>query len=155
MKKILLLCILNLLVFTSCMGRFDSTVEVAHIMNMIKSDLKWENAVDEDVKSIENAERYGLVLENIEEGRLYYSKNTENPDKVIIIKAKDEKAIEGIEKAFNAEVVGLSDAWKNNSKEVKKVDSHVSKTRGKYVTLIVAEDAKRIEKLFDSMIVMR
>ena len=155
MKKIAWTCVFSLLILVSCTGKFDTNVAVSQIMNKIKTEIVLEGGVDEDIKSIDNAERYGLVLESIEEGRIYYTKSAENPDKVIIIKAKKEDNIEGIEKALSAETIGLSEAWKNNMKESKKVEDYILKTRGRYVVLIVAEDAKRVEKIFDSMITMR
>ena len=153
MKKIVWVSILSVLFLVSCTGKFDTKVEVSQIMETIKREVDLQNGVEEDIKSMDNAERYGLTLDDIEEGRIYYTKDAENPDKIMVIKAKNEDSMENIEKAMNAETIGLMDAWKN-TEQTKKVENHILKTRGRYVLLMIGDDAKRVESIFDRMINM-
>lgn len=152
--RILLIIVFSIFL-SACTAKVDSHVKVSEVMDSIKSEVYFENAIEEDMKSIDIAERHGISVEDIEEGSVYYTKSAENADKVILLKAKDEDSVEVIEHALNAEIIGLKNTWKKHDTESKKVDEHILKTRGNYVILIVSDDAEQIEKIYDEKIPIR
>ena len=102
-----------------------------------------------DLNQKENAEKYLLATEDIEEGIAVNSQSMEQADKIILVKANDTKTVQDVERSLGAVLVGLTTTWENNDTENKKVEEHVLKTKDKYVLLYVGEKNEEAEKIFD------
>lgn len=151
MKKILLFLIL-VFSLAGCSKNKVKSVPIQNIISSIESKYPINNSIKEDLKQQDIAERYGISSDDIEEGIVYYTKDKDKADKIIIIKAKGKENIESIERAISSEIVGMGDAWKNNESEAKKVDNHLFKTKETYVIYCVSDNAEEIVKIFDNML---
>lgn len=102
-----------------------------------------------DLSQKENAESFLLATEDFEKGIAVYSKSTEEADKIILIKAKDSKTVQDVERSLSAVLIGLTTTWENDENEAKKVEEHILKTKDKYVLLYVGQKNEEAEKIFD------
>ena len=152
--KWLLIFILPLVFLSGCASKVESYVDVSRVMEQIQQVAHFENAIVEDATTLAVAERYGISPDDITKGLVYHTRDPKNSDKVILLRAKNEDAIEHIEHALNAEIIGMKNTWKNDKVESIKVDEHILKTRDKYVILIVADNVKEIREVFDREIVI-
>lgn len=153
MKKLILCLFTSVLFFCGCTktnSKDTSNVALADISNKLIETADFDNAVIEDLTNTETAERYGISTDDIESGIVYYTSDEDKADKILIAKAKDEKALENVEKAFSAEIVGLADTWSNYEFENKKVEEHILKTQENFVVLLLSDDPDELEKTFDS-----
>lgn len=151
MKKILLLLML-VLSLMGCSKNKIKNVPVASIISNIEKNYPINNSIKEDLKQQDIAERYGISPDDIEEGVVYYTEDKDKADKIIIFKAKSKENIESLERAISSEIVGMSDSWKNNETEAKKVDNHLFKTKETYVIYCVSNNAEKIVEIFDNML---
>ena len=151
MKKILLLLML-VLSLMGCSKNKIKNVPVASIISNIEKNYPINNSIKEDLKQQDIAERYGISPDDIEEGVVYYTEDKDKADKIIIFKAKSKENIESLERAISSEIVGMSDSWKNNEIEAKKVDNHLFKTKETYVIYCVSDNAEKIVEIFDNML---
>lgn len=148
MKRLLLLIFILLL--TACSNDTLPNLSSEYILSVINKEVTFDNAVQENLKEQSVAERYGISPKNIENGVVYYTKDEDKSDKIIIVKASSKDTIESIERALSSEIVGISDSWKDNDKEMKKIEKHIFKTKDIYVIMAISNNAKKIEKIFDS-----
>lgn len=151
MKKVVLFIFLIFLL-AGCSKKESKNADISEVMDNIKSAVKLDKSKQEDITSLETAERYGLSPDDIEEGSVYYTSDENKSDKIILIKAKNKDAVENIEKALAAEIVGLNETWGSNDKEARKVENHLLKTRDDYIILAVSDDVEKIENIFDEKI---
>lgn len=151
MKKLLLL-LMFILSLTGCSKNKVKDVPVDAIISNIEKNYPINNSIKEDLKQQDIAERYGISPDDIEEGVVYYTEDKDKADKIIIFKAKSKENIESLERAISSEIVGMSDSWKNNETEAKKVDNHLFKTKETYVIYCVSDNAEKIVELFDNML---
>ena len=99
-----------------------------------------------------------IKISKDENGELLYTtqgdaNNTEDEDKsdkIIIVKASSKDTIENIERALSSEIVGITDSWKENDQESKKIENHIFKTKDVYVIMAISDKSEEIEKIFDS-----
>lgn len=152
--KLLLIFILPLIFLSACTSKVEPRVDVSRVMEQVKEVANFNNAIEEDATNLAVAERYGLLPDDILQGVVYHTRDPRNSDKVILLRAKNEDAVESIEHALNAEIIGMKNTWKNDKVESEKVDEHILKTRDKYVILIVADNAEEIREVFDRKIVI-
>lgn len=154
MKKIIILVCIFFVMSNSvaCAKKEENTISSQNILLKIKEDIAFENYGEENIKDQSVAERYGISPDDIQDGTVYYAKDKNKSDKIIIIKAKDKNMVEKIEMAMSAEIVGMADSWAKDNKESKKIENHIFKTKGLYVMLCVSEDAKDIVKKFDKIL---
>ncbi|WP_317368178.1 DUF4358 domain-containing protein [uncultured Tyzzerella sp.] len=148
MKKILLL--IFVLLFTGCSNDTLPNISSEYILKKINEKITFDNSMQEDLKEQSIAERYGISPKDIESGVVYYTKDEDKSDKIIIAKASSKDTIENIERALSAEIIGVSDSWKANDKEMEKIEKHILKTKDVYVIMAISNDSKKIEKIFDS-----
>lgn len=148
MKRLLLLIFILLL--TACSNDTLPNLSSEYILSVINKEVTFDNAVQENLKEQSVAERYGISPKNIKNGVVYYTKDEDKSDKIIIAKASSKDTIESIERSLSSEIVGISDSWKDNDKEMKKIEKHIFKTKDIYVIMAISNDAKKIEKIFDN-----
>jgi len=68
-----------------------------------------------------------------------------------IIKVKDGKSVEDVKEGISKRVKDLEGIWSQYlPKQYELVKNHVLKSNGQYIILIIHEDAKKIEGIFDS-----
>lgn len=157
MKNIKLMTYIVLIFIVSvslsgCKQEVNTNVSTKDIISSMQSIENFKNGVLEDLTTQEVAERYGITKEDLEEGFVYYPSGEERADKIIVLKVKDEASIENMERAISAELIGLTDSWKNDEYEAKKVEQHVFKTKDLYILLYVGENSDKIENIFDNML---
>ncbi len=148
MKKLLILVLIFLL--TACSNNTLPDLSSEYILSVINEKVTFDNPVQEDMKEQSVAERYGISPKNIENGVVYYTEDEDKSDKIIIVKAASKDAVENIERALSSEIVGISDAWRDDANEMDKIEKHIFKTKDIYVIMAISNDAKQIEKIFDS-----
>lgn len=151
-KYLIFTLVFMLICFSGCAKKESKNIEVDDIMEKFIQTADLDSSKKEDFSSLEVTERYGISPEDIDKGIVYYSEDENKADKIILIKAKNKDAVENIEEALSAEVIGLTSAWENSQSELKKVNEHVLKTRDNYITLIISDNSKDIEKIFDEMV---
>lgn len=149
MKKILLYLIFTFML-VGCSKNEVKDVSVYDIISNIETQYPIENGIKEDLLKQDVAERFGISPSDIEEGVVYHTNVGDSADEIIIVKAKEEGKVEPIERGISAEIVGITDSWKENEKEAKKVDNHIFKTIGNYVILCVSDNAEEIVEIFDN-----
>ncbi len=154
MKKILLICnlLIVVLIFSSCAKKESTNVAVSDLMDRIKKEAAMKEPKEEDMKELKTAENYGISLDDVDEGKVLYSEDPKDADRIIVIKAKDESALQNIERAMTSQVISLSNTWgSNDKKEFEKVENHIVKSRGNYCIMIVSEKADEVKKIFDEL----
>lgn len=151
MRKIFWCLILGL-ALTGC-GKYENeevsvseTARTAAYMADI-DDIAFKSLMNE-----ENAAEFGISVEEIEEGVVFYTLDDNETDMVVMVKAKNHNGLENAERALENKVTSLTLAYKYNREERKKLEEHILKTRGMYVMLAVCEKPKTAERLFDSVI---
>ena len=107
MKRLLLLIFILLL--TACSNDTLPNLSSEYILSVINKEVTFDNAVQENLKEQSVAEGYGISPKNIENGVVYYTKDEDKSDKIIIVKASSKDTIESIERALSSEIVGISD----------------------------------------------
>ena len=148
MKKILLLIFIVLL--TGCSSSELPNLSSEYILSVINKKITFNNPIQEDLKEQSVAERYGISPKDIENGVVYYTEDEDKSDKIIIAKASSKDTVENIEKALSSEIIGISDSWKDNDIEMKKIEKHIFKTKDIYIIIAISDNSKEIEKIFDS-----
>ncbi|WP_250278686.1 DUF4358 domain-containing protein [[Clostridium] colinum] len=148
MKKILLFIFCFLLI--GCSKNELPNLSSEYILSVINKKITFENSVEEDLKQQSVAERYGISPNDIESGVVYYTKDEDKSDKIIIAKASSKDTVENIERALSTEIISVSDSWKHNEMEMSKIEKHILKTKDLYVIMAISNKAKEIENLFDS-----
>lgn len=148
MNKILLILILTFSL-SGCAKDDVPNISSEYILSNITKVVSFENAKTENLKEQDIAERYGISPTDLENGVVYYSSNKDKSDKIIIIKAVSKDKLENIERALSAEIIGVTDSWKANERESKKIEKHILKTRDVYVMFSISDKNKEIEEAFD------
>lgn len=149
MKKILLIFICFLLI--GCDKNNLPNVSSQFILSEITKQVTFPDAIEEDLKNQNVAERYGISPKDIENGVVYYSKDENISDKIVIVKATSKDNVENIERALSTEIISVSDAWKDNDKEAIKIERHIFKTKDIYMIMAISNDVEKIESIFDSI----
>lgn len=149
MKKFLFLNFILIFILVGCKDDISHNISSEYILKNITDVISFQNPKEEDLKKQSVAERYGIAVDDIENGVVYYTQDENSSDKIIIAKAKEKEKVENIERALSSEVVGLTDSWKNDEKESKKIENHIFKTKDIYVILAISDEAKEITKIFD------
>lgn len=129
-----------------------SSQEILYNIERDASTISFDGFFKEDLTNESISTRYGISTADIEHGVLMYSSDETKNDKILIVKAKDEKALENIERAFASEIIQLSDALRENNEELKKVEECVFKTKGLYVIMGISEYPDEIELIFDKVL---
>ena len=127
MKKLLILVLIFLL--TACSNNTLPDLSSEYILSVINEKVTFDNPVQEDMKEQSVAERYGISPKNIENGVVYYTEDEDKSDKIIIVKAASKDAVENIERALSSEIVGISDAWRDDANEMDKIEKHILNKR--------------------------
>ena len=148
MKKLLFFILFILLV--GCSKDTLPNISSEFILNNITKKISFDNPIEENLKDQSVAERYGIAPKDIENGVVYYTQDEDKSDKIIIVKASSKDTIENIERALSSEIVGITDSWKENDQESKKIENHIFKTKDVYVIMAISDKSKEIEKIFDS-----
>ena len=148
MKK--LLFFISFILIVGCSKDILPNISSEYILNNITKKVSFDNAIEENLKDQSVAERYGIAPKDIENGVVYYTKDEDKSDKIIIVKASSKDTIENIERALSSEIVGITDSWKENDQESKKIEKHIFKTKDVYVIMAISDKSKEIEKIFDS-----
>ena len=149
-KKILIPVVLLLLFGCSIPENKDVSVE--KVMDAITQSVTMPYMTEEYLDDPKTAERYGINSNSIDQGIVCRSTDKEYSDEVIIVEAAEKENVEELERAFAAEITGLTDAWAENDRETKKIDNNLLKTKGKYIILAVGNDTDKIEKIFDESV---
>lgn len=149
MKNVIILIII-LIIITGCGKSKVKNVSTNNILENIKSNYPFNNPIEENIKNQSVAERYGISPNDIEEGVVYYTSDNNKSDKIIIVKASSKSKLENIERAISSEIIGITDSWKENEEESKKIEKHVFKTKDLYVFACISDDSKSIEEIFDN-----
>lgn len=152
LKSTILIIICLSALFSACSKKESKNVSVSNVIDKMKETAQFDKEYEEDFKDLDVSEKYGISTDDISEGKTYYSRDENKSDEIILIKAKNKDAVENIEQALSSEVVRLSNAWKNEENEAKKVENHVLKTRDDFILLVVSEEPEKIEKIFDDMV---
>ncbi len=142
--------IISIFIFAGCQNsKSENNIVFSDMRDKLISTANFDNPSTEDLKDINTAQRYGISIDDIEEGFVYSTKN-ENSDKIILAKTKGGASVENIEKAIANEVSGLISSWEDNVSESKKLKDHVLKTKDNYVILIISDDSAKLEDEFDN-----
>ena len=120
-----------------------------YILSEITKKVSFDNSEEEKLKDQSVAQKYGISPSDIENGVVYYTKDKEKSDRIIIVKAKSKETLENVERALSSEIVSISDSWKDNDAEMKKIEDHIFKTKDVYVIMAISNKSKQIEKAFD------
>nr|WP_317356514.1 DUF4358 domain-containing protein [uncultured Tyzzerella sp.] len=147
MKKLILIIFIFLL--TGC-GKKTANISSQYILDTINEEVTFDNAVEEDLKEQSVAERYGISPSDIEDGVVYYTRDEDKSDKIIIAKASSKDTVENIERALSSEIIGITDAWRDNEEEIGKIEKHIFKTIDIYIIMAISDNVKMIEEKFDS-----
>ncbi|MFI3231658.1 MAG: DUF4358 domain-containing protein [bacterium] len=157
-KKMGFLVFLFLMVGCSDMSRDSSNeqaIESTKILEAINNNnILFESGSIKNLKTQELANRYGIAVDDLKDGIIYFSTNENISDCIIIATAKDKDALEGIERALSSEIVSLSDSFKNNELESKKIENHIFKTKNLTVLLAISDETYTylIEDIFDNLL---
>lgn len=152
LKFLILTLIFISTLFSACTKKESKNVSVSSVIDKMKETASFDEEIEKDITDLEILERYGISADDVGEGKVYYSKNENKSDEIILIKAKNKDAVENIERALSSEIVGLSNTWKSDETELKKVENHILKTRDDFILLVIGENPKEIEKIFDDMV---
>ncbi len=150
MKKIYL--ILALILLTACSKPTAKETPILQVMNEITSEIEIPEISEEDLTDQKNAEKYGISTDSIIDGIACYSNADNNADKIIIVRAKEQKEIEGIEKALSAELTAAASAWEGNETESKKIEKAILKTKDDCIIMAISDKIEEIERIFDKNI---
>jgi len=149
MLKIFLSLIISVSLFTGCGKTKSTNINFTELQASLISKAAFENSQTENLKDITTAQKYGLAIDDIEEGFAYLT-NNENSDRIILAKTKGSSSSENVEKSLANEVSGLIATWEDNTSESKKLQEHVLKTKENYVILIISENSAELEDEFDN-----
>jgi|GEM_PF-4274889 len=154
MRKILIVLALFAILLTaiSCQRETTSNVSVDAIWEKMRETAAFSQPSEENLLDCEIAEKFGISLESIKDGKVFYDRNPINADKVIIIKANGDSSVEKIERALSSEKIRLVDALENDSNQQKKANNIITKTIGYYCLLIISGNASELEKIFDKAV---
>ena len=147
--KIIVSLIIISSLLAGCKKNTDTNVAFNDLQNNLIEKANFKNTELENLKDITIAQEYGIATEDIESGFVYSSKN-ETADKLILVKAKDNEAIEKVEKALANKVSGLISTWSDTPSESEKLKEHVLKTKDNFVLLVVSENSEVLEDEFDN-----
>lgn len=153
-KSIILIIALFILftLFTGCSKPKAKNASVEEVIKELADNAEIPSPQYFDLTEQENAESFLLSTDDFTEGTAVYSSTTEQADKIILIKAKDTKTVQDVERALSSVLVGLANTWESDSEEAKKVEEHVLKTKDTYVLLYVGQKNEEAEKIFDKNI---
>lgn len=126
-----------------------SSIEILEAIN--NNNIIFQTASIKSLKTQELANRYGISTDDLTDGVVYYSTNENISDCIIIAVAKDKSNLEAIERALSSEIIGLSDSFKNNDAESKKIENHLFKTKDLVVILAISDYIEEIENIFDDV----
>lgn len=153
---IFIVLVLAFILVAGCSKPGEKNVSTKEIMEKISEAHEIESGKMFDIKKDKSvSERLGISQSSIDEG-IYYTNEIggTSADEIVLLKASEDKNIQTLERAMEAEITGLSGTWENESKtEFEKVQSHILKSKGKYVILIISNNADGILKIFDDMMV--
>lgn len=154
MLKIFLSLIISAILFTGC-GKTNESANInfSELQASLISKANFENPRTEDLKDITTAQKYGLAIDDIEEGFAYLT-NNENSDRIILAKTKGGPSAENVEKSFANEVAGLIATWEDDTSESEKLSEHVLKTKENYVILIISKNSAELEDEFDNYFII-
>lgn len=138
------------LLFSSCTRPKAKDVSVAEVIEKLADNAEIPSMEKDDLTDKENAEKFMLSTDDFTEGMAVYSSTTEQADKIILVKAKDKKTVQDVERALADVLNGLKNTWESDDVESKKVDEHILKTRDTYVLLYVGQKNEEAEEIFDS-----
>ncbi len=127
----------------------NKDISLANFMEEIKSEAKFKDGVLEDLTDPEIARQYGINPSDITEGYVYYEKDGDKSEKIIILEAVNEKSIEDLEKAVQNESIGLNKRFEDDTDESEKLSKSFTKTSHNYVILVNSEQHKALEKKID------
>lgn len=152
--KIIFIAVISLgmLTLSGCEKKESKNAQVSEVLSKMKETVKLSSEKEESLKNIEVARRYGINPNDVEEGFVYHSEDEKQPDRIVLVKAKNKTVLEHIERALAAEVISMKDTWQDEKEQSKKVSGHVLKTRDVYVLLVVSDKSKEAEKIFDEMV---
>lgn len=151
MKK--LVCVMLPVMLLAGCGKYEGeNVSVAELGSAVSFAADLNEAYCEDLTDIEAASKYGISPDEIEAGLVYSYKDDGCPDEIIILKAKNHDYLRNAEMALEAEANGIVNAWKYDTRERKKTEEHLLKSRGMYAMMSVSDKNKKVEEVFDNMI---
>ncbi len=129
----------------------ESNITPRQIIDTVSARFSLQNYTKEDLKTEHIAERYGVSAEDITEGFALSDPKSDNPAKIIVLKAKSRDTLEAVERSLSNEAIALADAWKKHNANRELTDETILKTRGTVSVLICHPKAKEIEKEFDRL----
>ncbi len=148
-KKLKNLSILLLITFVGCSKPQAKDVSVEEVVEKLAENAELESPQYLDLTKQENAEQFLLSTDDFTQAMAVSSATKEQADKIILVKAKDTKTVQDVERALSSVLVGLTNTWESNPDEAKKVEEHILKTKDTYVLLYVGEKNEQAKKIFD------
>jgi len=153
MKKAFYILTIFLLIslLNGCARGESSGATAREITDAVRETAAFEKPLEEDMSERETAEKYGISPELIKEGFILYDGSEKNPDKIIIVIAKNDSGADKIERALSGERIRLVNALENDKSQYEKVNNIIVKAKGRYCALIFCGGAKAVEKIFDDL----
>jgi outer membrane lipoprotein-sorting protein len=154
MKKIImcLFIAMPLMLLTGCGQKESSDVELAYVMEEITKEIDSRGYTLVNLSSQANAALFGLSSDKLSEGVAVYSKDSSEPDRIIIVRAKSKEEVQDVEFALQTHRTQLINAWTDDETQSEKLDDSLIKTRNDCIILAVASNTDKIEKIFDRYI---
>lgn len=121
------------------------------ISGYVEADLLAEDTDDPFVEML--LERSELDKELLEEGQFLAPMMNVNSNEIIILKAKEEADVGALKEALEREQdvqIGIWEQYLPDQHE--KVKKNITKTKGKYLIFLTAEDAPALEAIFDEKV---
>lgn len=151
-KKIIICIMIISAIFSACTKPKAKETSVNEVIKKLADNAEIPSAQYLDLTQQENAESFLLSTDDFTQGVAVYSPTTEQADKIILVKAKDTKTVQDVERALASVLVGLTNTWDSDSEESKKIEEHILKTKDTYVLLYVGQKNEEAEKIFDESI---
>ena len=149
-KLILIVAVLPFII-CSCARDSGNNPSASKIVAAVRNAAAFSDPREESLLDRETAERYGISLSSVRDGIVYYDAGPESADKIIIVTASGKDGAEKVERALESEKTRLTDALEDDKEQRGKTDGIVVKTRGFYCILILSQNVREIERIFDGM----
>lgn len=159
MKKILSFMLIGLLVFSlaGCSEKIPD-IAVRDIMTNIENESEIAKGLSEldfkkaDLQDFEKQmiESFGIDIEDIEEGIMKFPMINLQVDSVILLKVNNEEKLPEVKASLENYVENQRKAFENYMPQnLEVINNHILKEKGKYMILIISNEAEKIDEAFE------
>lgn len=145
----LVLCVILL---AGCSKPENKEVSSEVVFDKVAAIMNFDENEKMDLSDIKNSQKYGISTDKIKDGYAALNSDGVNADNLVVLRAAEDKEIDGLEEAMLAYINDITTAWENNDTESKKIENRVFKTIDKFILLYVGDEPEKAKEIFDEAV---